>query len=133
MDLDDFKGFFCNEGPYPLTRELKRLLEGDGKERMPGRFLREFQEKNVIAVILIQHLLYFKLFNTDNLSRKKKILCELGHNHHQITFHAALTLVLCLNEEGVLYYHSSLLDLFHIYLLGPNYTSAKLSSDFSSA
>ncbi|XP_077191260.1 uncharacterized protein LOC143836181 [Paroedura picta] len=29
MDLDDFRGTFCNEGPYPLTRELKRLLEGN--------------------------------------------------------------------------------------------------------
>nr|XP_056700837.1 chitotriosidase-1-like [Euleptes europaea] len=29
IDLDDFRGTFCNEGPYPLTRELKRLLAGN--------------------------------------------------------------------------------------------------------
>lgn len=28
IDLDDFRGTFCNEGKYPLITKLKSLLEG---------------------------------------------------------------------------------------------------------
>lgn len=31
IDLDDFSGTFCGEGPYPLISELKGLLAGNGK------------------------------------------------------------------------------------------------------
>ncbi|XP_054836411.1 acidic mammalian chitinase-like [Eublepharis macularius] len=55
IDLDDFRGTFCNEGPYPLTTELKRLLAGNGEE-MPGRFLRGLPKKKVKSAVPIQHL-----------------------------------------------------------------------------
>uniref|UniRef100_A0A6I8N6K4 GH18 domain-containing protein n=1 Tax=Ornithorhynchus anatinus TaxID=9258 RepID=A0A6I8N6K4_ORNAN len=36
LDMDDFNGSFCGEGPFPLVSKLKNLLEGSSKSTQGG-------------------------------------------------------------------------------------------------